>query len=93
MAGLLEAGVRGEVVSDRKPLIASPEGERLQERALRRVEAVGSGGLYVAENPSEATTLANLYKRGWLDRERVGGRWCYRLRVEALDDDQQELIA
>jgi hypothetical protein len=75
----------------RRPLIVSPDGENRQERTLKRVGECA--GLYVGENRSEAATLANLHKRGWLDRERVGGRWCYRLRVEPLDSDQQELIA
>lgn len=75
----------------RRPLVVSPDGENRQERMLRRVGECN--GLYVGENPSEATTLANLYKRGWLDRERVGGRWCYRLRVDPFDSDQREMIA
>jgi hypothetical protein len=75
----------------RRPLVLSPEGDNRQEQMLRRVGE--SDGLYVGETSSEATTLANLHKRGWLDRERVGGRWCYRLRIDVLDSDQQELIA
>lgn len=66
----------------------SRDGENLQEQMLRRVGSFD--GPYVAEDRSEATTLANLYKRGWLDRERIGGRWCYQLRVEPLAADGQQ---
>lgn len=73
----------------RRPLVEYA-GENLQEQALRRVAAVEGG--YVAESRSEANTLGNLYKRGWLARERIDGRWAYRLREEPLFTDEMELL-
>jgi hypothetical protein len=69
--------------AQRRPLVEYG-GEDLQRQVLFRVGAAGADG-YLAASPSEVVTLGNLYKRGWVKRERVDGRWLYTIRVPEPD--------
>jgi hypothetical protein len=81
------SGQEARSAAQRQRPVVSYGDQSLQSAFLDRLRLryeLGDDEWYAPETRGEAITAANLFRRGWLIREKAGKRWVYKLAQPEL---------